>query len=155
MRGSGHSLLQALFRRLPEWNVSLRNKSHHGDRFLRQHLVWKGPKSAANEEAPPTLKTIVLAVDLQLFAWGRCFCSRRLYRESWSQQRCVVQSLDSKARIMTTDYFVWQLTVANSCRLAYLINVAHSAEHPHVLRCSAGNWQGIAVTENNGPKSFK
>ena len=146
MRGSGHGLLQALFRQLPEWSVWLRNKSHHGDGFLSRHSFWTGLKSAATEAAPSRLKTVFLAVDLQLFAWGRCLCSWKLYRQSWSQQRSVTQSLDSKVCVITTDCSVWQLSVATSCRLAYLINVAYSADRPHALRCSAGNWQAIVVT---------
>jgi hypothetical protein len=146
MCGSGHGLLQVLFRRLPEWSVSLRNKSHHGDRFLRRHSVWTGPKSAATEAAPPRFKTAFIAVDLQLFAWGRCFCSRRLYQQSWSQQRGIIHSLDSKARVINTDYFVQKLSVGNSCRLTHLISVTHSADRPHTLRCSAGNWKAIFVT---------
>jgi len=146
MHGSGHGLLQALFRQLFEWSLSLRNKTYHGDRFVSRYLEWTGPKSAATEAAPPRPKTLFLAVDLQFFVWGRCFYSRRLYRRSWSQQRGVIQSLDSKACIINTDYFVWQPSVATSCRFASLINVAHSAYRPHALRCNAGNWQAIVDT---------
>lgn len=52
-------------------------------------------------------------------------------------------------------YFVWNLSVATSCRLAYLINVANSTDRSHALRCNTGNWQVIVFTWNSWPKPFK
>ena len=121
MRGSGHGLLQALFRQLPEWSVSVRHKSLHGDVETGQDPNWL-PMGSTSET-----QVSLAAVNLQLFAWGRCFSSRRRCRQTWSQQRGVMQSLDSKARIIENDYFVRQLSTVASCRLAYLTDAAHSA----------------------------
>jgi len=123
MRGSGHGLLQALFRQLPEWSVSLRHKSHHGDIQAGQDPNWLPLRRHLRCSRRPCLQSTCSCLpEVAASAPGGATGSPD------NSNAVLCSPSIQKALIIETDYFVWQLSVAASCRLAYLINAAHAAD---------------------------
>ena len=49
------------------------------------------------------------------------------------------------------NYFMEQMLLVTSCRLAHRSNTAHSPGVPHARKKSDGKWQLIIVGYNKGP----